>query len=452
MLFAVVVFVVAAWTMLGQASRVGYNTDEGQFISTAQYFEFVFLDGQLGGAPWDETYWTLTQPPITRYILGAAIWLSDNPVPRVNLEHRIEEVRGPDRERFLDPAYFRDERRLAEERRIDRPSAAVLQAGRLPMALFGAGAALLLFLVARTLSGLIGGLVAAGGLLAAPLALQLLPRAHAEGPLICLTLLGLYLAILAARAAGRPGSSRHLALGALAGVVTGLAAATKLPAVLGMVALGGFAGWAFVLGRWPTWTGLAPSPAARVASARTWRWAALAATLSLVVFIGVNPFMWPGPVQRTLAMLQFRQQEVVGQRALNEELAVPDHLPTRVGLLLSETFVRQVPVARRTGIPLEAVLAVVGAGALAWSALHARDRGGLVGPAALTLAWVLLFLAGTAPNLGIDWDRYYLPTLSLGLILVGVGADVLVGAIGQAWRRSRPMAPARDRPTAAAPS
>jgi len=484
------VFAVAAWTMLGQAARVGYNTDEGQFVATAGYFDVVFLHGQLAGPPWEETYWTLTQPPVTRYILGAAIHLSGNPVPRLDLEHRIEEARSPTRERYLDPAYFRDERRLAEARRVDRPPPEVLQAGRTPMALLGAGAVLLLFLIARTLSGVVGGLVAAVGLLAAPLALQLMPRAHAEAPLVFLTLLGLYVAIQAARAAstsptvasavganstvvlsaakdltnqparsGRSfaalrttGVSPYLVLGALAGVVTGLAGATKLPAVLAMAALGAFAGWAIILSRLPDRTNLAGAPAARAAADQTWRWAALAAALSLVVFVGVNPFMWPNPVQRTLAMLQFRQQEVVGQRALNEELAVPDHLPTRVGLLLSETFVTQMPVARRTGVPLEAALAVVGTIALARRALATRDRGGLVGPAALTLAVVLAFLAGTAPNLAIDWDRYYLPTLSLGLLLVGVGANLLVGTIGRAWRRSRPTAPRSDRSTAAAPS
>ncbi|MDP8921745.1 MAG: glycosyltransferase family 39 protein [Chloroflexota bacterium] len=446
-LLPLVVFAAAAWALLGQVTRVGYNTDEGQHIATAGYFDVVFLHGQLSGPPWEEIYWTLTQPTIPRFILGAAIRLSGSPVPPLDLEHRIDEAHGPNRERYLDPSYYRDERRLAEARRIDRPSAAVLQAGRTPMALFGAGAALLLFLIGRTLSGPVGGLVAAAGLLATPLAFQLLPRAHAEGPLIFFTLLGLYLAILASRAAAGPDPSRYLLLGALAGIVTGLAAATKLTALLGTAALGGLAIWAFSLRRLAAGT-----PGARAVSDRTWRWAALAAILSLVVFVGVNPFLWPNPVQRTLAMLQFRQQEVVGQRALNEDLAVPDHLPTRVGLLLSETFVQQMPISRWTDVPLEAALVLIGAGALAWGALRSRDGGGLVGPAALTLAWVVVFLAGTAPNLGIDWARYYLPTLSLGLILVGVGADVLVGASGRAWRRWRQRRPAQERATAAASS
>lgn len=469
------VFAVAAWTMLGQAQRVGYNTDEGQFISTAEYFDVVFLQGRLAGAPWDITYWTLTQPPITRYLLGAAIHLSGNPIPRMNLDHRIEEARGPDRERFLDPAYYRDERRLAEERRINRPPAAVLHAARVPMAIFGAGAGLLLFLIGRSLGGTVAGLVAAAGLLWTPLALQLLPRAHAEGPLIFLSLLGLLLSLLATRRATRDavrastataldvrgpnvtaythdrparGLPAWLALWSLAGLATGLAAGTKLTAVLAIAALGGFTAWAFLV--W--WRSRDPLP--RSLAARAWRGGAVASALSLIVFVGVNPFMWPNPVDRTLAMLQFRRQEVVGQRALNAELAVPESLPTRVALLLSETFVAQMPLSRRTGLPIEAGLALVGAIVLVRRALIARARGGLVGPEAVVLAWVVVFLGGTAPNLGIDWDRYYLPTLTLGLVLVGVGAGTLADASAKAWRQSRSPArqPDPERSPAAASS
>jgi hypothetical protein len=62
---AIAVFLLAAALLLQRARQVGYNTDEGQFISTAQYFELAFLDRSFAGPPWEETYWTLTQPPIT---------------------------------------------------------------------------------------------------------------------------------------------------------------------------------------------------------------------------------------------------------------------------------------------------------------------------------------------------------------------------------------------------
>jgi hypothetical protein len=473
---AVAIFVLAVAVLLQRATRVGYNTDEGQHIATARYFQLVFLEGTLAGPPWEETYWTLTQPSLPRYILGAAIWLSGNPMPRLDLDHRIEEVRGPDRERYWDPATYRNERRLAEERRIERPQAGQLAAARIAMALLGAGAVLLLFLLGLALSGPVAGLVASLGLLAAPLALTLLPRAHAEAPLLFFTLLGLYLGVRAAkgnlsldpsnlpaqpplpegkgvhplpfREGGLGG--RLVLLGLLAGGATGLGAASKLPAALGLVALGAFAVWSLATRAWSS------APAA----GRSWRWSALAAAAGVVVFVAVNPFLWPDPVGRTRAMFEFRRQELVGQRALNADDAVPEGLVERGTLLLRRTFITEAPLAARTGLPLDAVLAAVGAGVLGWRAVRTRRRPplrgpGLVGPEAFVLAWIATFLVGTAPNLGLDWERYYLPTVALGLILVGVGADALLGpAIG--WGRNRrrpsPADPRAPSPGSASPS
>lgn len=461
---AVLVFALAAVVLLRQAGRVGYNTDEGQFIATAQYFEFV-VDGALTGPPWEETYWTLTQPPIPRYVLGAAIRLSGNPLPRVDLNHRIDEVRN--KERYRDPRTFRDEARIAREREVARPSPAVLAAARVPMALFGAGAVALLFLIGRALGGTAAGLVASLGLLAAPLALTLLPRAHSEGPLLFFTLLGLYLGTRTADGGRRTtdhgpratGNGRRatgdgqratdhgrtmwgsaLAAPLLAGVATGLAAATKLPAVLGLAALGGFAVWSLAVWRW--------SPARATVA---WRGGALAAVFGVVVFVLVNPFLWPDPIGRSVAMLEFRRQELVGQRALNAGDAVPESLPTRALLLLERTFVTEAPLARRTGLPLDAVLAGVGTFGLGRRALRARREGGLVSREALVLVWVATFFAGTAPNLGLDWQRYYLPTVALGLLLVGVGASALLGTAVAAWDgRSPRVGPTAPPPVATA--
>ena len=437
-LIPLAVFLLAAGVLVQRTGQVGYNTDEGQFIATAQYFEIAFLDHSFGGPAWDETYWTLTQPPLTRYVLGAAIWVSGNPIPRLNPDHRIEEVRGPDRERFWDPRTFTDERRLAEERRIERPRAEVLAAARLPMALFGAGAVVLLFLLGRALGGTLAGLVAAFGLLVAPLSLTLLPRAHAESPLVFFTLLGLYLGVRTTdRVEARHAVPRPWPLAT--GLATGLAAATKLPGVLGLAALGGFAVCAGLVRIWSR---------QQVAS-DTSRWSGLAAVVGLLVFVGVNPFLWPNPVARLQAMLEFRQQELVGQRALNADLAVPESIAGRAGLLLQRTFLTEAPLFRRTGLPLDAPLAVTGAAVLAWRAIRARRRGGLVGGEALFLAWTATFLAGTAPNLGLDWQRYYLPTVALGLVLVGVGAEALLGAARRMVRGSSRAA--NTRPTTPAP-
>lgn len=441
---AVAVFLLAAAVLFQRASQVDYNTDEGQKIAAAGYFELVFVDRVFTGPAWDETYWTLTQPPMVRYILGAAIWLTGNPIPRLNPEHRIDEVRGPDRERYWDARTFRDEDRLNRERRIDKPSAAVLAAGRAPMVLFGAGAVLVLFLLGRALGGLVAGLVASLGLLLAPIALTWLPRANAEAPLLFFLLLGLCLGAWAALMARgelvglasrvvRPGGKNVARtdvlgrawpiLGVLAGAATGLGAATKLPGTLGLVALAGFTVWSLAVRRWT------PRSAAG-----SWRWSGLAAVVGLAGFVLVNPFLWPDPVGRTSAMLHFRRQELFGQRVLNDRDAVPDDLAARASVLLERSFVLEAPVARRTGLPLDAALAVVGVGVLGRRAWTGRREGGLVGPEAFVLAWIATFLVGTAPNLGLDWQRYYLPTVALGLVLTGVGAQFVVDLAVRRWR------------------
>ncbi|MBA2449230.1 MAG: hypothetical protein H0V51_14515, partial [Chloroflexi bacterium] len=224
--------------------------------------------------------------------------------------------------------------------------------------------------------------------------------------------------------------------GLLVGLATGLAAASKLTGLLGVAALGGFAVWALLARRWLS-----------EGAARSWRWAALAAAVGLVVFVAVNPFLWPDPLGRTAAMLEFRRQELFGQRALNAGDAVPEDPGERATLLLGRTFIGEAPLARWTGLPLDAPLAAVGAGLLAWRALRGRRDGGLVGPEAFALVWMATFLAGTAPNLGLDWQRYYLPTVALGLIFVGVGADVVLRAALR-WGRAVLALPSRGPGTA----
>jgi hypothetical protein len=445
---ALLVFAVTFGVFYERAARVGYNTDEGQAIWPSQYFQFVFLEGRLSGPVWGESYWTLTQVPVYRYIIGAGIWLSGGTFLELDLDHRRDEVSGPDRAKYLDPATYRDERKLAEQRRIPRPAPDVLWAARLPMVLLGAGTAAILFVVAAELAGPLAGLAAAISFVAAPFVLTLLPRAHTEAPFLFFLVLGLWLSMRAARAAARAGEQggRSLLLGALAGLSAGLSAGSKLTGVLALAALGGLAAGAFVLALLARRRAVAEEVGPCTILERSWRWSALAAVVGLVVFLAVDPFLWPDPVGRTRAMLAFRQQEMFGQRTLNEELAVPDGLTTRLAFLLRRSALDEPWAARRLGVPVEGMLMAVGVAVVAARVFRGRRVGSLVGAEAVLGVWLLVMILGTAPNLGIDWDRYYLPIVALGLIFAGVGAVALVdGARRIVSRRRAPTT------TAAAP-
>ena len=435
---AAVVFLVAAGLFFERAGRVGYNTDEGQAIWPSAYFRYVFLEGQLGSPVWDENYWTLTQTPVYRYIIGASIWAHGLNSQPLDLDHRADEVRGPDRAKYLDPATYRDERKLAEQRRVPRPPADVLWAARVPMVLLGAGTATMLFLVAAELVGgmlgLLAGLIAAAGFVMAPFVQTLIPRAHTEAPFLFFLFLALWLAIRAARAAapitgGALVDRRSLVLGALSGLAVGLSAGSKLTGVLALAGLGGFAAGAFGLALLARRPELAAHFGPRPILERAWRWSALGAVVGLLVFLAVNPFLWPDPVGRTRAMLQFRQQEMLGQQTLNEELAVPPGVVNRLWLVTRRSTFDEPWFGHRQGLPVEAALAAVGAAVLLVRTVGGRRTGQLVSAEAVVGVWALALVVGSGLNLGIDWDRYYLPTAAVGLVLAGVGAASLVDAV-----------------------
>src|SRR5262249_43483684 len=157
--------------------RVRWHQDEGGTLYGARYFGYLFLERDLGRPAWGDNYWTTTQPMLPSYLVGAAIWARGYDFARLE--------RYDVRRRFT----------------VNRERGALPRDGRLtdiraPMVALGGGAILLLYLLGRRLDGVLAGLAAAALGLASPLAREWLVRAKGEGPLACLLLLGLLVAIM----------------------------------------------------------------------------------------------------------------------------------------------------------------------------------------------------------------------------------------------------------------
>ncbi|MFN0073091.1 MAG: glycosyltransferase family 39 protein [Chloroflexota bacterium] len=410
------VLAVAAWVYLPTAARVGYNTDEGQFIAAAEYFELAFLKRQLSGPAWEPNYLTLTQPMLSRFILGAGIRVAGLEPPPLNIRYRESEVNPATRGRYWERETFRDERKLAEERRVDRPSAAVLQAARAPMVLLAVIGAGLLFVTGRMLAGPVAGLVAAAVAVWNPTMLTLLPRAHAESPLYVFTLAALALGLTAARLSPK---GRCLWLGLGCGVAAGLAVSAKLTGTLLAAALLGYAVIALLL--WLPVRGQAPAVA--------WRWSTLAVIAAMIVTVAMNPFLYPNPVGRLQEMLAFRQQEMFGQAVLSENEAVPPGLGARLPLLADRMLLDLATLNKRTGVPFD--IPLIGLGLLTLAAGIGRQRTlqAVLGAEGLMLICCVVTVLGLAWNLGLDWARYYMPMLTLTSLLIGIGSATLLRGI-----------------------
>jgi 4-amino-4-deoxy-L-arabinose transferase-like glycosyltransferase len=325
---------------------------------------------------------------------------------------------------------------LDENRRRGRvPDDALLAEARAPMALFAAGAVALLYLLGRALGGPVAGLTTAALTLGSEPVCRELVGATKEAPFVFFAVLGLLLSVLGAR---RGSGDLSPGRAAVLGLVLGLALATKLTAGLSLVAV---LGWAVLVAvaaarrrgpnlQRPTWS-------RAWAAGRGW---ALAVAVSLGVFVLSNPHLYRNPLLHTAHLIRNRvaemrvQQEVFPEQALHHPL-------DRASYLLSGSLV-QLTLSGSHGLPLETVLAPLGAAALllgGWRRWRSTGRPPAEG---LVLLTVLAYFGGVGADLGLAWDRYLLPTALIGALLSGLGASAIVRRfliLGTRLRGARPL-------------
>jgi hypothetical protein len=425
-LLPLIVFGAAIWVFASAAGDLPFNGDEIDYIGNARYFNYLFLEHDIENPAWDDNYWTHTQPMLTRYVVGGWLWvrgydLNTMPFPYydfdVSLEENVREGRVPER--------------------------ALINDARLPSVVFAAGAATLLYLLGRILSGALAGLTASLLMIINPLARQHMATATPEALLCFLLLLTLLLAVLGARSSQ---TSRLPALWALAvGLALALALQTKLTATFSLSAIGtwgiGVALLAWLRARGPWGDRLRQSWLA----GRGWL---IAVAVAVIVFMAGNPHLYPDPVRHTAHLFEQRAEEMQFQREWRPEWVTHGPLD-RVRYVLGGSLVMTGerldgdPSAWR-GLPLAALLAPVGVLALiirGWQVWREQRRLPIEG---LVLITALAYFAGIAAGIHMYWPRYLVPTTLLGALFSGLGLAVLFHRLLTVYHHA--IAVRRDRP------
>ena len=383
---------------------VKLHPDESQWIATSAALE-DYVGVKLDSPTWQESYWTLTQPPVVRYVIGLG---------------RRAGGYGP---HDLNPAWDWSRRADANIHAGAVPSGRLLWWSRLPMVLLAIATCVLGFLLLRRSPGRIAAWTWTGLWLLNPFFHVVLRRAMGEAPLLAGVTAVLFLCARAVEGAAlspaRP-SWRYYLWFAGVGLGVGLAGGVKLNGLSTMGAGVACALLYGVVGRessWPRRLFVSGAGAATVVACAT------------VTFVGLNPYLWPSPLARTRRMIDFRFEEIaiqkrafpgapidtIGQRAQ----VFPERILNRYAAL---KLGRRASGAAAAGMVLNGLLTALGLSWLARRAWrHLRRRA--PDPVAVAILIVGVSAAGPVLWTPLDWSRYYLLPVYVTTLLIAVGID-----------------------------
>lgn len=370
------------------------HPDESQWIASSRVFEDYF-SARFTSEQFAESYWTLTQPPLARYVIG--------------LGRRMGGFTWVDLNRPWDFSVDED----SNARRGAVPSDGLLWWSRLPMALLAVVSAMIGFVLVRASAGL-----GAGGIWVALYAgsayfLEQLRRAMGESSLlvcIALLLLACYRALLVLQARQSVLSVKGImwlsALGAMAGAA-GAAKLNGLSALLVGVMVGIVS---LTTLEKPVFQKLLAACLAAV----------IVMVASASTFVGLNPYLWPDPLHRTRAMIEHRIDEMDHQQQQRPDLRI-DSLSKRVAIIPAHVFQTYSAVSADKAFLVNLLLCVAGL----WSLLAASMKAislGSTAPAPMAILFVGLATATPPLLTPLDWDRYYLLPVFFTTLLMAVGA------------------------------
>lgn len=372
-----------------------FHSDESQWIATSAYFE-PFIQGDFSSSVWEKSYWTLTQPPLTRYIIAMG---------RLVGGYRADELNVPWMGSLSDEE---------NEARGAIPDSDLLWWSRLPMALLVVVSGGMLFLAAAALGGRVAGYTVLIFFVATPYLLKMLGRAMGESPLLFWTMLAAASAVVALRYWPQRRGLWWLVVG---GVCGGLAGSAKLN---GLAATG----TAVIVGLcvFIKYRKSLTSEGKRFVGTAVF----LTPLIALLTFFLLNPFLYPAPVQNMAAMWNNRTEAMQRQIDNSPERAILDW-ETRLQVVPEYIFVRYSPAQLEKPL-LNLLMTAVGLAYLVWlSKGWFATNSGTTWQQATALVTLSMALLMVLPSLAtpINYERYFLFPVILNLLCVALSVSLI---------------------------
>ena len=394
-----------------------FHGDESLWIATSYYFE-AFVSARLDSPVWNESYETLTQPPVGRYVVGLGRSLGGYGIRDLNRPWNFN---------------LSDEENVA---RGHKPSPGLLWWSRFPMCLLAIICCLIAFYLVKDPFGRLAGYLTIGFFALNPYFSDTMLRAMGEAPVLAATMVAMLAGDRAVRRL-QVASSRNQAVGrrfvpvmiwlVIMGLFIGIAAATKLNGASSLVA---GVGLCLVI---PFVQSSAMS-SLQLLSVSTFAVVALILAAAFT-FVALNPYLYRHPVRRTEQMVQQRISEMDRQQAAMPSARIDGPAIRRLLVIADRVFHEYAFFSFTKSWIVNGILCVAG---LLWSGFVGagwlrgqRSSGGNV-------VLLLIAFSASAPILmtPLDWNRYYLFPVFFSTVFIAVGSVWIIENLAR-WTTRR---------------
>jgi hypothetical protein len=409
-LVAALVIFLGTFALFAGVIRVGtsgdrppFDIDEAHKLGETYFWHLLFEKNGIGQPAWNDDFYARTNPPVGKYIFGAALGLTGQHTESLQMQNDFERL-------WRDPQALR---RLVPDRK--------LIVTRMTSALFGALAAAFLFLIGFSSAGWVAGFLVPLLFFAHPAMWFSVSLGLYDSICLAFTTLLIVISFKAGSTVARfcSGTDRRPARLLLFSVfipalMISLAVGTKLNALVVLPAYAGF----IALALYGT-----TSSGRRLRDALVATAVVLATSIaSWFLFIAMNPRYYQGPIGKFLDMLRVSQDWTIKQQiepggglfTLSEKL-------TAVGLY----------TLKSGWLPIHGWFAVlcflVGLAALVLRShcLRAYRADARAGPdrtkVDAVLVWVVVCLTGTIVWIPLAWTRYFMIPYAAVCVASAVG-------------------------------
>jgi 4-amino-4-deoxy-L-arabinose transferase-like glycosyltransferase len=389
---------------------VDFHGDESHWISSSYYFE-EFVNWNIHSQVWNESFWTLTQPPLTRYIIGIGRSIGGYGVSSLNKPWNF----GVDAD--------------TNTRQGAKPDTGLLWWSRFPMALLSTIGIFILFTLIIDYKGRIAAYTLISLVVLNPSLVMHLTRAMSEGPLLFAVTIVMLAGVQAIRNWQRAASNKYNSFKSLA------------RSLLWFLLLGlscGIAGTIKLSGLVLTFAGLSLLILAALthnsAISKTTLFAFITIelifvpTVSVLTFIALNPYLYSSPMGKTIRMIHQRREEMRLQQLYSpkQNLAL-EKVPNRIKIISQRIFEDYAGMHFSAAYYINLSLFFFGL------FLLIRDTGlwlrKSIDPCISTVIFMVsITMAIPALFTPLDWDRYYLFPIVFSTICISIAISTVIKA------------------------